>query len=137
MQVEIERSTWEMSYPWPPFHQVYQHEPGLHLRLSPQECDDIVKTISIAMSGAGLAVANVLGAFAGVLPLILSTLVRDDDGGLDIHLAPHGFQAGKLPAADPNVWINCAWLPVAAFLRQLPTHKLPDVAAVIKQLALP
>jgi hypothetical protein len=125
MQIQEERSTWEMWYPWPPFHQVYQNEPGLHLHLSPQECTDIVNTISSAMAGVGVAVANVLGAFVGVLPSILSHLVENSDGSMDIHIAPHGFQVGNLSAADPNVWINGAWAPVAGMLWQL---SLPRMA---------
>jgi hypothetical protein len=138
MQYQAERSTWDMWYPWPPFHLVYENEPGLALHLTPQECQDIVTAVSAAFSGVGAAVANVLGAFAGVIPIILSHLVLNGDGSMDVHIAPHGFLVGNLPAADPNVWVDGVWAPVAAALWQLPAARTaPSRGGEEKKFDLP
>lgn len=116
---QTEKSSWEMVYPWPPFHRTYDNEPGLLIHLSAQDVGDIVSTLRKALSGVSAAVANALGAFAVVVPAIVSHLVKNDDGSITVRIAPHGFQVGNLPAADPNVWVNGAWKPVKAALWQL------------------
>jgi hypothetical protein len=135
---QTERSSWEIYYPWLPFHQTYDNEPGVFFHLSPQDTNDIVRVISGAMAGVGAAIANVFGAFAGVLPIIIAHLVKNNDGSITIHIAPHGFQVGNLPAADPNVWVNGAWVPVTVALQQLGGVRLATrSAAQAESVTLP
>jgi hypothetical protein len=121
--VVAEVSSWEMWYPWPPFHQVYENEPGLWFHLSPADASDIVSAISSAVGTAAGALGGPLAAFLAVVPQLLGHLVQNPDGSMDIHVAPHGFQVGNAPAADPNAWINGAWAPVAAALWHLPVRQ--------------
>jgi hypothetical protein len=113
------RFTWTMYYPWPPFQATYPNEPGLQIHLSPSDTQALVRTLQAALSGVGIAIANVFGAFAGVVATIAEHLIENSDGSLDIRMSEHGFEAGNAPSADPNVWINGAWAPVAAALKAL------------------
>jgi hypothetical protein len=117
--VEPERQSWDMWYPWPPFFQAYRNESGLRIHLSSEDSDDVAAVLRTAMTSVAAAVANVLGAFAAVVPLIVDRLVRNPDGSIDIRISEHGLQVGNAPAGDPNVWLAGAWIPVAAALRRL------------------
>lgn len=117
-----QRFTWVMYYPWPPFQATYTNEPGLLIHLSPQDTGSIQGAISAGAAAAGNVVPGIglaLSAFAGVVGNVLTHLVSNPDGSMDIRMSAHGFDVGNAPAADPNVWLLGAWAPVAAALNQL------------------
>lgn len=117
--VRTARLSWEMHYPWPPFHQRWENEPGLQIRLSARDADFVIDAIGAGVAVATGALGGALAAFSGVLPVIVGRLVKDDDGAMTIAMSAHGFQVGNLPAADPNGWIDGAWTPVANALALL------------------
>ena len=125
---EAQRLSWNMWYPWPPFNQTYSNEPGVHIHLVAGDAGVIGSVLNSAV-GAVAAIpglGTVFAAFTGVLGQIVSHLASNADGSMDIYMSAHGFQVGNVPAADPNVWIDGAWAPVAAALNALGSAALPS-----------
>ena len=118
---ETGRFNWNMWYPWPPFHQRYRNEPGLHIHLSATDARGARSAIERAAGSAGTALGPSLGAFASVVPRLASRLLRNPSGGMDIRFSEHGFQVNDSAAADPSAFLGPAWRPVALALAQLGT----------------
>ena len=117
--VEAMRISWDMWYHWIPPYQHYEKEPGVHIHLSPADAGAIASSISAGAAAVGASLGPVFSALAAIVANIVSHLVLNRDGSMDIYMSRHGFQAGNAPAADPNVWINGLWGPVAVALDAL------------------
>lgn len=116
---QTESQSWNMWYFWPPYYQAYRNEPGLRIHLSAADARSPRQAVDAAVAKATGALAPVLGAFAGVLPMLAGHLMKNPSGGIDIRMSEHGFQVNSAPAGDPSVWINGAWRPVALALSKL------------------
>jgi hypothetical protein len=125
--VSVEKLSWNMWYPWPPFYQEYRDEPGLRIRFSKKDADRIGDALAAAMRKAPRPVAAALGAFAGIVPTIADRLLRNRDGTIDVRISEHGFQVGTAPAADPNAWLQGLWRPVGLALSRLPMTTPPPL----------
>jgi hypothetical protein len=122
-----ESVSWDMWYPWPPWHQRYDNEPAVRIHLSPTDARNVGQTLTSAATTVGAAVGGVFVAFASLLPMIGSFLTNNADGSLDILLSEHGLQIGRAPAHDPNAWLDGAWTWVTAALWQLVGPTAPSV----------
>jgi hypothetical protein len=111
--------SWDMWYPWAPFHQTYQNEPGVLVHLSPTEAGDVNAALNDGAAAVGGAFGGVLGAAAAAVAQLLEHLAENSDGSLDIRFSMHGFDCGNLPAGDPTVWIDGAWQPVMSALNAM------------------
>lgn len=130
--VQAQRFSWSMWYPWPPFHQDYTNEPGVHLHFAQADIRGVVTSIEQVLGSAVAAMAAALGpvgpvfsAFAAIVGVIAAHLAINNDGSVDIYMSAHGFDVGNLPAADPNVWLDGAWAPVAGALNALGAVEVP------------
>jgi hypothetical protein len=91
----------------------------VHVHLSPQDTGQVNGALMTGAQAIATALGGTLNALAAVVVEIAEHLVENGDGSLDIWFSEHGFQCGNAPAADPTVWINGAWGPVASALRAL------------------
>ena len=123
----VERSIWEIWYG--PIKKTY-NEIGLEFYISPKDVEFLEQTISVAAASIGVTLAGVFGSFAAFVPIAVSYFIKNDDGSLNIHIAPHGLQVGIAPAADPNVFAPVQWLPVRLALEKLnrgPTEAMHEI----------
>lgn len=132
--VAMETSVWDIWYT--PVNRQQFHETGLNIYIGRNDREfaaDVLSGSAAAVGtwlgsvvpGVGTAIGGVCGYLAALIPRLGAYLAVDASGGLDIHIAPHGFQCGALPAADPNVWTIGAWGPIRHYLEQLPQPKAP------------
>jgi hypothetical protein len=139
--LETEAESWTMWYPLPvPHAQNFTDEPGVHIHLEPTDASDVVQAIGYAVTAVGALsgpIDAVIGAFSGVVGILLARTLENSDGSMDIRFSQHGFQVGDvLPAGDPNVWIDGAWAPVAAALTSLGGAPPATAATVEKESML-
>ncbi|GER22259.1 hypothetical protein NCCP1664_07560 [Zafaria cholistanensis] len=130
----VETSVWDIWYT--PVNRKQFHETGLNIYIGRKDRELAAEVLSASAAavgawlnsvvpGAGTGLGAICGYLAGLVPRLGAYLALDANGGLDIHIAPHGFQCGALPAADPNVWTVGAWEPIRQCLEQLPQPKAP------------
>jgi hypothetical protein len=158
--VEIERSTWSITYPTlkPPFIYTMKYtENGLHLHLAKSDIDQGQQSLdrvlnmfgtslgaaggyagTIALPGggtiagalAGSALGKTLAELASIVVEIAKFLATDDQGNMEIHMSPHGFQCGNNFAGDPNIFLGPLWKPVYAAMGKLQPPKGTGASSV-------
>jgi hypothetical protein len=153
--VDIERSTWSITYPTfrPPFvYTIAYTENGLWLHLAKADIDQAHQSLdrmlkafgtsvgalggaagtivvpgggTLAGIAAGSAVGRAIAELADILLELAKYLATDEQGAFDIHMSPHGFQCGNNFAGDPNIFLGPLWRPIFATLGKLQPQKAP------------
>jgi hypothetical protein len=151
--VNIERSTWSITYPTlkPPFlYTVNYTENGLLLHLAKSDMDmgqqniervlklfgtsvggvmGAIGTIALPGGGtiagitAGAALGSTMSELASIVVSIAKYLAVDGQGNMDLHMSPHGFQCGSNFAGDPNIFLGPLWRPIYGTLQKLQPQK--------------